>query len=224
MDKEATMIISAIDPSINSSGVVKYTLDDDLYIQKKEYLGFTDKKKFQSKNILPYVKKQFKTDYDQYNWMYSEITKFITGTTYVGIEGYAFGSIGKVFQIGEFCGGIKLLCYNLGMKLRIHDPLSIKLFSTGSGKADKQEICQVYSKLPASEKLDLDESFFTQKGSPAEDIVDAYWICNLLWLELKLRKGLIALKDLPEEQIRVMNRVTKAHPTNLLDTEFLSKE
>ena len=218
------MKISAIDPSINSSGVVSFDLDSELNITSRRYLGFSDKKKFQFKHIIPFTKKQFRNEFDQNNWMYGQILNFVIGSSYVGIEGYAFGATGRVFQIAEFCGGIKLKCYDLEMKLRIHDPLSIKLFSTGKGNSDKSEMCQAYSKLPASEKLDLDESFFTQKGSPAEDIVDAYWICNLLWLELKLRKGSIALKDLPEEQIRVMNRVTKAHPTNLLDTEFLSKE
>ena len=217
------MKISAIDPSINSSGVVSFDLDSELNITSRSYLGFSDKKKFQFKHIIPFTKKQFRNEFDQNNWMYGQILNFVIGSEIIIFEGYSYSSVGKTFQIAEFCGGIKLKCYDIGIKIRIMDPLSVKLFSTGKGNSDKVEMCQAYSKLSFSEKLDLDESFFTQKGSPAEDIVDAFWMLQMLLTELKLRKGLILMKDLQENQIRVFNRVTKSNPVNLLDTPFLSK-
>jgi hypothetical protein len=57
--------------------------------------------------------------------------------------------------------------------------------------------------------------------SPTSDIVDAYFISILLLLEIKLRKGIIQLRNLSEEEISIFNRCTKSNPVNILDRSFL---
>ena len=58
---------------------------------------------------------------------------------------------------------------------------------------------------------------------PLTDIVDAYFLAKLIWIELQVRSGEICLKDLPEHQILTFNRVTKAYPVNLLARPFITK-
>ena len=80
------------------------------------------------------------------------------------------------------------------------------------------------SSLSSSDKTDiLNLKYLNQYGSPKEDIVDANYICLLLQMELKLRKGIIQLKDLTEKQIQIFNRTTKAQKTNLLAIDFIEK-
>jgi len=75
-----------------------------------------------------------------------------------------------------------------------------------------------------SDKIDL--SFLpmvseNKNGNPKDNIIDAWWIAKLLLTELRLRRGLVMLKDLSEDAIKIFNRVTKSNPTNILATDFL---
>lgn len=214
------MIICGIDPSINSTGIYKMKLDDNtLDIIEQDYLGFTQVKKNSSNNIHWYKKKDFKNNIEQNVWMQNQIYGFIGHPDYVAIEGYAYGATGKVFEIGEFVGGLKQMLFNMGIKIRVYEPTVVKLSSTGRGNADKIRMIDEYEKYN-EKQLNLSD---LPQYKIKEDIVDAYYICKLLRLELMLRKALIKLEDLSETEIKIFNRCTKSNPVNILGRGFIGE-
>ena len=104
---------------------------------------------------------------------------------------------------------------------RKYDPNSVKMHFTSNGAAKKNLMAIHYLKKEhqlKDFKFNLDSI-----KSPVEDVVDSYAVATLLQLELKLRKGIIQLRDLSEKQIQIFNRVTKSNPTNILSQDFISK-
>jgi len=224
------MVIVGIDPSMNSSGLVKFVLDDDLNIVDNDYMGFCSvKRNADDIKVHYYNKKEYGNRYDLTLWMSEKIFSFVEGADYVSMEDYAYGANGIVFDIGEFVGYLKMGIYKMGIPLRLYDPLSNKKFATGHGDADKISMYDAFEKRKTQSKRDtldlnhLPEPNKSSGVSPTSDIVDAYFLCSLLRKELMLRKGIITLKDLPENEIAIFNRVTKNRPVNILDTEFLKK-
>lgn len=217
------MKIVGIDYSKDSPGIVWFDLDKKFEIVSKNYLGFTDVKKDATKNILYYNKKKdFPNEFEQYIWMRDNVYNTITNNCkpdYVAFEGYAYKAKGRVFNIAEATGVLKLKIYDNKIPMRIYDPNSIKMFSTANGNAGKDLMFETYTKLPESEKF---SEIFTEKKH--NDIIDAYFICKILQTELKLRFGYTSLKDLKEHEIRIMNRCTKANPVNVLDVDFIEKK
>ena len=213
------MIIAGIDPSINSTGCVKFELDDGLNIQSTKFLAFTQKKKDIADNILYFRKKDFKW-FEQLEWMSEKILDFTKDCEYIACEDYAFGAIGMVFQIGEFCGNLKLNFYRTA-KLRLYDPLSVKMF-VKDGHAQKIHMEEEFYKRVESKNFSI--GHLKSEDTPKSDIIDAFWIVELLRTELQLRKALISLKDLDERIIRIFNRVTTKRPVNILDQDFIQKD
>lgn len=210
------MKIVGIDNSVNSPGVVWFTLDEQMNITKKEFMGFTQVKKNATENIIHYKKKDFEDDISQYIFNRDKIFEAITKDgilpDYVAIEDYAYSANGKVFNIAESTGALKVKLYENYIPIRLYDPCSIKLFFSSYGNADKDRMKQCYDNLDEGEKL---------FGVINEDIIDAFFVTLLLYYELKIRKGLINLSLLPEYQIRVFNRVTKNYPENILVRNFI---
>ena len=218
------MIISGIDPSMSSTGIVKFYLDENLNIVNTDYMGFCQvKKNADDVNVFHYNKKDYRNRYDITLWMSDKIFNFIKDSDYISMEDYAYGANGVVFDIGEFVGYIKMGIYKRGIPLRLYDPLSNKKFATKHGDSDKISMYNSFCNLK-EQKPNLDHLPEPNKSSgvsPTSDIVDAYFLCDLLRTELQLRKGIITLKDLPEHKIEIFNRVTKNRPVNILSTDFL---
>jgi len=145
------------------------------------------------------------------------------------IEGYAINmgskNTNRLLQIAELTGTLKDFIYRCSGMMRIHDPLTVKLFAC-HGKATKLEM----RKAAVFDGLVLPDNLFTMKkvkgkgedlDGPGTDVVDAYWLGKMVVTEMKLRHGLILMSDLPENQIRVFNRVTKTYPVNILARPFI---
>jgi Holliday junction resolvasome RuvABC endonuclease subunit len=214
------MKIAGIDYSANCPGVVVLDLNDDLSIAGKEFVSFTQKKKDIADNIFYYKKKDFDNVYQQYIWIRDKIISYVSDCEYVAFEDYAYAAKGKVFNIAETTAIMKLWLIENGKKLRRYDPNSIKMFATGNGNAGKELMIGAYEKLPEADRFDL-SGLSTIKTK--EDICDAYWCSQLLLLELKLRRGLVRLKDYPEKTIKIFNRVTKSYPENILVRNFIER-
>jgi hypothetical protein len=153
------------------------------------------------------------------------IFDFLEDVSHIALEDYAYGGSGNITDLAEFCGFVKLKQYSDNKKIRVYDIPSIKMFATTFGNSDKLSMYQAFLK-ETEMKPDISKMPVVAKGngiSPTSDIVDAYWISRFLQLELKLRKGLVQLKDLDETKIKLFNRVTKAQPQNLLATDFIEK-
>lgn len=213
------MKIVGIDNSVNSPGVVWFTLDEQMNITKKEFMGFTQVKKNATQNIIHYKKKDFEDDISQYifnrNKIFDVITKDGILPDYVAIEDYAYSANGKVFNIAESTGALKVKLYESYIPIRLYDPCSIKMFNSGYGNSDKVRMKECYDNLNEREKLN---------GVVNEDIIDAFFIVNLLYHELKIRKGLLNISTLTEKQISVFNRCTKAYPINILVRPFIQRK
>lgn len=58
----------------------------------------------------------------------------------VAYEDYSMGSRGKTFHIGELGGVLKLALYERNIPILLVPPSSLKLFATGKGNADKDQV------------------------------------------------------------------------------------
>lgn len=160
----------------------------------------------------------------------------VASNLYFSIEGYSYASKStSICQIAELTGYLKHMIFLGGGKIRIHDPLSVKLFATGKGNASKKEVV-VHSfddfpdaliqrkMIKKKGKTSLPPSqWWEEYDGPATDIADAYFLARMLYTELKLRSGKLTLDKLPENERRIFLRVTKAYPINLLDRSFICK-
>lgn len=223
------MKIVGIDASINSTGIVKLTLDSNFNATDVEFLSFTQVKKHGCKNILHYSKKNFATYMDQNLWTCSGAQDFCSDADYVAIEDYAYAATGKVFHIAEFSGVLKHNLHISGKKLRLYDPPTIKMFATKRGNADKIAMVDhfddplgLWQNKPSVNFL-IDSSRPNSKyDSPRSDIVDAYFIVKLLQLELSLKSGIITLGSFSDKVVHnIFERVTKGNPTPLITRDFL---
>jgi len=217
------MKIAAIDYSKNAPGVVKATLDKFFETTEITYRGFTSVKKINNLDcqILLYNKKtSFADDLAKAQWMRDNILEFIKDVDVCCIEGYAMAGKGKVFDIAEATGCTKMGIYDSYIPLRIYEPTVIKMFATGKGTADKVQMGDAFVKSEGSPDI----SHLPPYKTPSEDIVDAYFGMRLLQMEMKLRNGMVLLRDLNPEVIKIFNRVTKAYPENILVRPFLEKE
>lgn len=225
------MKIVGLDISITSTGLVIFELDGDLNVVKKDFRGFVTKK-YQDKDdrLLYYKNDNFENYIERTKALQEFIFPLLEGADYASIEDYAFAGKGKTFHIGEFTGRIKERLYDVGASMRLTDPVSLKMFATGNGSADKVMMQQELENHPEWEEdgfpelLENSKVFPMGNKSPTADICDAWWLAKLLQLELKLRRGMVNLQDYPEHVIKTFNRVTKSFPENILVREFLGKK
>jgi hypothetical protein len=227
------MVIVGVDNSITCPAVVKFELDDGLNIKKKTYFSWVSAKKEANDNLEYMIPaKKFLGDEDRFEFITNKMIDFISGADFMSIEDYAFGATGKVFNLGEITGLLKNKALKCGIHLRKYGPKEVKKFATGNGNAGKLQMERTFLKDNADSVLngepDMDISQLPMnakdpllyKDHPFEDIADAYYITRMLYLELKLRKGLIMLRELPDYQIELFNRVTKNRPENILTGDF----
>jgi Holliday junction resolvasome RuvABC endonuclease subunit len=159
----------------------------------------------------------------KYSWIKQEIMTFILDgkPSYAAIEGYAMNAKGLVFNIAEATMCTKLSLYENDIPFRIYDPNSIKKFATGHGNAGKVEMHESFKELS---ELKVNLSKLPELKCPREDLIDAFFIASLLQIELKLRYGIITLRDLPPETIMIFNRTTRFYPENILARQFIRKD
>lgn len=169
----------------------------------------------------------------------------ITSSAYFSIEGYAYASqTTSICQIAELTGFLKQKIFEGGGNIRIHDPLTVKLFAVNTGKCLKKDIVEAAQKVfdipeclikrkkkkikgikskvkgKVKSQIDIIEEF----DGPATDVADAYFLAKMVQVELKLRRGEVTIAELSENERRIFLRVTKAYPVNILARSFICKE
>ena len=97
----------------------------------------------------------------------------------IGIEGYSFGSKGRVFNIAENCGLLKHKLWKLKIPIEIVAPSAIKKHGAGKGNAKKEVLEEHFL---AKTGLDLRTILGqTQKQmNPSSDIIDSYFLTGYL--------------------------------------------
>ena len=153
-----------------------------------------------------------------YKFLFKDILSMPGEKGYIAIEGYAVHALGQLLQIAEISGVAKTLFYCADWKLRILDPLSVKLWATNRGNAEKWEV----RKEAQLEGLKIPLNIWNTEMS--YDISDAYFLMRMLETELKIRNNPLEMNKLNEQQKKVFNRVTKANPTNILATPFIERK
>ena len=221
------MIISGIDNSKNSPGIVKFNIDDETFkIVREEYLGLTMNKTKKPKissdpnHLILELNGKDYNDYDKINFMSSNITNFVSDCNYIAFEDYAYMANGRITDLAESVGVLKYLLYNKNISLRFYAPSLIKMFSTTNGAADKSLMIKQYEQI--GNPLNLPKNHLEEH--PYEDIIDAYFITKLLYTELAIRKGFIKLHELNEQQIRPFNHISASSKVNLLSLDFIQKK
>jgi hypothetical protein len=149
---------------------------------------------------------------------------------HVAIEDYATRAMGRVYDIGEYGGLLRERLWHgiPRIKFREHDPMSLKMFATDNGIAEKDEMYDAYlAQQNDAAYIDWswveDKVHIGKKASVRTDLVDAWFLARLAMTEYRLRRGFVRLQDLGESTIRIFNRVTKGYPTNILGRSYLGE-
>lgn len=146
---------------------------------------------------------------------------------FIGIEGYALDSSHGSHFTGELGGSVRKLAYDSGAKVRIVDPMTVKMFAAHNGAAKKPQIRAAVLERWGMHFNDFDPTkkkmAKNQNTTTSEDLCDAFSIAKFVELEIELREGRQALDELHVKEIQCFNRVTKAYPVNLLGREWLHK-
>lgn len=137
---------------------------------------------------------------------------------FVGIEDYALAAQGNQHSIAEAGAQGRLAAMDHCAGLRLHDPLSVKMYLAHSGAATPEEVGDaVLQRWPET------EGYTALPKEAGLDLFVAYGIAQMVLTEHRLREGLIKPSSLHEQEIRVFNRVTSRYPSNLLSRGWITR-
>lgn len=224
------MKICGIDPSIKSTGKVIMELDDEtLDVKSIQFYGYTSTKIYAITDGNVQIE-HVGTDYadkslqERQRIAYDIIMRDMDEVSYVGIEDFAYskangGASGQMVQIAEFCGGLRYLLYMKGIGLMDYGIQQIKRYATGSGTADKVGMCSSFKELFPELYPEQAFSKLKQYESPMADLCDAFWMCEILRMHLKLDK--FGPEALPEVQLALLTTTVTRGAMSLSDTPLV---
>jgi len=158
-------------------------ISKDLTFSNSYFYYLTDKKSVMGKfnNILGDPHDEYLTDEQRYennaSWVLSILSSYEKQNIRIMIEGYSFGSKGRVFNLAENCGLLKYLLYKNNYSFFNVAPTVVKKFATGKGNANKEAMYQAFVK---DTQIELNDILLPNRklGSPVTDIVDAWYIAR----------------------------------------------
>lgn len=217
--------IAGIDPSINSSGKVIMELDSQTYdVQKIKFYGYNETKKWclVKDNVeIECVGTKYSSMnmFDRQNLAYGILNKDMEDVKCIAFEGYSYSSSqsSSLFQIAEFCGGLKKYFYDKGKNIVIYPPLTIKKFATGKGNAEKCHMKAAFETrypefYPAC--INLLKTF----ESPQNDLIDAYYICQVLRCHIMYVAGI----EMSDEITEAIEYKSTKKSQSIVETEILN--
>lgn len=227
------MRIAGIDPSIRSSGKVIMTLNDDTFdIESVDYYGYNDT--LSNQVSIDHLRIfSVGTDYDKLSMVEREDRAFavldvdMEDVKYVSFEDYAYDEANRkgsnaIFQIGEFCGGIRRHFYLQGKGIITYGIPQIKHFATGSGSAKKPAMCEAVREYFPQFYLPYFDTFTKQYESPHADLCDAFWMCEILRNHIKY--DILGPESLSDETRTLMEYTYHGHDTRaLVDYQLITR-
>jgi Holliday junction resolvasome RuvABC endonuclease subunit len=138
---------------------------------------------------------------------------------FVGIEHYAMGQSTNAYHIGELGGVARMLCWSAGVPFRLHGPGVVKMFVAHDGSCQKDEV-----ERAVEERWGFGFSTYNankEKRQTSEDLADAFGVAQMVWAEVRFRRGDLQLSELHPKEVQVFNRITKAMPLCLIDREWI---
>jgi len=141
----------------------------------------TGTKKYADKmlpNITGESFQEYVADVDRFDTISDWAINLCIGASEVAVEGYSFGSKGKVFNLAENMGIFKHKLYKAAVPLTVIEPSKAKKIATGKGNADKMQMYECFSKETKTNLM----FEFDQKtlSNPITDIVDSFYILKAL--------------------------------------------
>ena len=186
------MIIAGIDYSLRGPAICVYHGEEakgGFSFENCSFHYLTDTKRY-SKTFLENIHGEpfsiVESDLSRYDtisgWACDTILKY--GCEQVALEGYSYGSKGKIFHIAENTGVLKYKLFQNCIPVDIIAPTTIKKFATGKGNADKEMMHDSFL-LETSKNLKKIITPLKKKASnPVTDIVDSYYICKAFYEKL----------------------------------------
>lgn len=176
------MIVAGIDYSLSSPAICIHEGDTWDYNNCKFYYLVKREKQCNVEDpYFPSVYPEYNDDLERYenlsNWSLNILSKHKTEKAF--IEGYAFGAVGRVFQIAENAGLLKYMISRVhGIDYGVFAPTEIKKFATGKGNANKEKMLESFfaeTGVDIRSKLDIMNH---NVWNPISDIVDSYYIAK----------------------------------------------
>ena len=180
------MVIAGIDYSLTSPGICVFDTSKKDFNYKNTKCYFRSNlhrfEKFNEGNLYGENHSSYNSDEDRYDDIANWALKILIrkhNVDKVFLEGYSYGSTGKVFHIAENTGTLKYLMWDEELEFEIVPPTVIKKFATGKGNANKEKMYESFCK--ENPKLDLRSQLTPRSSnviSPVSDVVDAYFIAK----------------------------------------------
>ena len=198
-DMRIMMRIMGIDPSMHSSGQVIMDLDDTMNVKNIHFYGYHTAKIrcISTDNIeVTHLPKGWdkKCVIERRMIAINILLKNADDIQFMSIEDYAYGELkskkcktNSILQLAEFSGTLKTEMYKRGIGVIAYPIGSNKMFATGNGAAGKPGMCNAMKEMyPNLFPKEFDGNY----DSPVNDMVDAFWLCEVLRNHIKYDKGL----------------------------------
>lgn len=188
------MIIAGIDYSLRAPAMCIYHGIDSFTGEKNDTFSFencsffylTDIKKYANdfiENIHGKLFSDVECDLSRYDsiseWALNLVLKY--NCEQVALEGYSFGSKGKVFHIAENTGVLKYKFFQNSIPVDIIPPTTIKKYATGKGNSDKNDMHESFMAETDRNLHKIITPMKKEVSNPVSDIVDSYYICKLFY-------------------------------------------
>ena len=179
------MIVAGIDYSLSCPAMCVYDSSKGKFNFKNSYFYFRSNlarfELFKEGNICGENHKPYHCDMDRYDdisdWALTILDDKGEGVKKVFLEGYSYGSTGRVFHIAENTAILKYNLWDAKIPVEIVPPTTIKKFATGKGNANKEKMHEFF--VAENPSVNLRSSLTPRSSnviSPVSDIVDAYFI------------------------------------------------
>ncbi len=174
-------MLIGIDYSITCPCLCLYDERREFKFENCFFYYLTNTKKYADKiapNITGESFQEYHIDVDRFDSISDWAINLCIGASEVAVEGYSFGSKGRVFNLAENMGILKHKLYKLAIPVTIIEPSRVKKCATGKGNADKQAMYEAFTKETKTDLL----SVFDQKtlSNPVTDVIDSYYILKAM--------------------------------------------
>lgn len=189
------MILGAVDYSMTCPGLCLYDTEFPIAFVNCQFFFMTPVKSLDGqlmKNVQGtyFDKSNYATDIQRFDAISTWAMGHLARADLIGMEGYAMGSKGKVFNIAENTALLKYKMMAANIPYEIFSPKEIKMFAINNSPLDfsgvnknKIQKEEIYSIFLEETKTDLRTILTPKKSrvdSPVSDIVDSFYICKLL--------------------------------------------
>lgn len=175
------MIIAGIDYSLTSPAICIHEGEEWSYSNCIFYYLVNNEKHLEreDKKYVPTLYPTYREDIERFHllseWAMGNI--LTSRVRDVALEGYAFGAVGRVFQIAENGGLLKFKLWEANIPITNFPPTMIKKFATDKGNANKEMMVEAFEKETG---VDIREKcgIINKQWNPISDIVDSYYIAK----------------------------------------------